>query len=66
MEPIIDIVADDGRTFRAGVKYARGFDGAKAEAVEVFGLEPGTFKLKTVDWVKGNVGLGGCGDFTFG
>lgn len=66
MEPIIEIVSNDGRTFRAGVKYARGFDGANAEAVEVFGLEAGTFKLKTLGWVNGNVGLGGCGQFTFG
>jgi len=59
MYPVIDIIAPDGTRYRAGKKYALGYDGANAEAKELYGLTE--WKLETVEWVKSNAGLSGCG-----
>lgn len=50
MEPIIEIIGPDGSIYPAGVKYARGFDGANAEAREVYKLE--SWRLEVVGWAS--------------
>lgn len=64
-EPILKIITNDGRTLDAGVKYARGYDGANAEAREVYGLKPGTYKLECVGWTGRGSQLSGCGVHSF-
>lgn len=49
-EPIIDIVAPDGTRYRAGKKYALGFDGARGEARELYNLTE--YKLELVGWTN--------------
>lgn len=66
MEPILKIIAEDGTEYEAGVKYARGYDGANAEAVEVYGLKAGTFKLVCTGWTGQGSQLSGCGAHSFG
>lgn len=64
--PIITIVKNDGTEYPAGVKYAQGYDGARGEAREVYGLEDGEYTLRTDGWTSSTSGLSGCRTFTFG
>lgn len=63
-EPIIQIVTNDGRRIDTGVKYARGYDGAHAEARELHGLNRDDYRLDTIAWTTGSQ-LSGCGVHSF-